>query len=87
MSYTAEDLKAKFMEMYPELKKCDVAVDLEFDPQRDAWIVTFKKDTAQRHAFLAKKDADDCMEGRVCIYLGVLIAQYIKDMEEELKCR
>ncbi|RDV80961.1 hypothetical protein [Ammonifex thiophilus] len=86
MSYTAEELRAKLVEMYPELKKCDIAVDLEFDEGRDAWVVTFKKGTAQRHAFLAKKDADACMEGRVCIYLGVLIAQYVKDMEEELRC-
>ncbi len=38
----------------------------------------------KRHAFLDKKDADACIDGNSCIYLGVLIAQYIKDLEAEI---
>ena len=47
-------------------------------------MVSFSKGIHRRHAFLDKKDADACMEGNACIYLGILIAQYIKDLEEEI---
>jgi hypothetical protein len=43
------------------------------------------KESHKRHAFLDKKDADSCVEGKSCIYLGMLIAQYIKDLEMAVK--
>lgn len=84
MSYTKADLKQKLSQMYPELGRYGLSVDLEFDEAKDAWVVTFSKGPHQRHAFLNRKDADSCMEGNVCIYLGVLIGQYVKDLEEEM---
>ncbi len=84
MSYTPEELKGKLKEMYPEIGKYGLSVSLIFDNQRDAWIVTFEKGGHQRHAILDEKDADACMEGNVCIYMGVLITQYIKDIQEEI---
>jgi hypothetical protein len=84
MGYTQADLKNKLMQMYPEVKKYGLALDLAFDDDKTAWVVTFQKGNHQRHAFLDKKDADACIEGNVCIYLGMLITQYIKDIEEEM---
>jgi len=80
MGYTEADLKEKLYEMYPEIKKFGLSLSLEFDTEKDAWVVSFVKGDLQRHAFLDKKDADTCIEGKSCIYLGMLIAQYIKDM-------
>ncbi len=84
MSYTEEALKGKLLEMYPEITKYGLSTNLQFDEDKNAWVVTFTKGASSRHAFLDKKDADACMDGNACIYLGVLIAQYIKDLEEEL---
>jgi hypothetical protein len=84
MGYTQEDLKKKLMEMYPEISKFGLSVGLDFDDRKNAWVVTFQKGAHQRHAFLDKKDADACIDGNACIYLGMLIAQYIKDLELEL---
>lgn len=84
MSYSRENLKEKLIEMYPEITKYGLSLALEFDEGKNAWIVTFKKGTHQRHAILDKNDADSCMEGNVCIYLGILIVQYIKDLQEEM---
>ena len=81
MSYNKDDLAKKLTEMYPEIKKFGLSLALEFDDDKDAWVVSFSKGKEKRHAFLDKKDADACMEGNACIYLGVLIAQYIKDIE------
>lgn len=84
MSYSKENLGKKLIEMYPEITKYGLSLALEFDEGKNAWIVTFQKGKHQRHAILDKNDADSCMEGNVCIYLGVLIVQYIKDIQEEI---
>lgn len=85
MSYTKKDLKEKLLEMYPEIGTYGLSTELEFDDGKNAWIVTFSKGSHSRHAFLDKQDADACIDGNACIYLGVLIAQYIKDIEGEIK--
>jgi hypothetical protein len=81
MSYTKEDLTKKLLEMYPEIMAFGLSLSLEFDKGKEAWVVSFEKGSHRRHAFLDKKDADSCIEGNTCIYLGMLIAQYIKDLE------
>jgi hypothetical protein len=85
MGYTKADLEKKLYEMYPEIKKFELSLSLDFDKGKDAWVVSFVKGNHKRHAFLDKKDADSCIEGQSCIYLGMLIAQYIKDMEMAIK--
>ena len=84
MAYSPGELKDKLKEMYPDIDKYGLSLSLIYDNQKDAWVVTFEKGNHQRHAFLDKKDADACVEGNTCIYLGVLISQYIKDIEEEM---
>jgi hypothetical protein len=87
MSYTKEDLKKKILELYPDIEACGLSLGMKFDETKDAWVLTFEKDIHNRHAFLDKKDADACMDGNQCIYLGVLIAQYTKDIEAEIACK
>jgi hypothetical protein len=84
MSYGKEDLKKKLLEMYPEITTYGLSTALDFDKGKNAWVVSFEKGKHTRHAFLDKRDADACIEGNACIYLGVLIAQYIKDLEAEI---
>lgn len=85
MGYTQVGLEDKLLEMYPELMKEGVALALSFDEGRNAWVIKFSKGKHSRFAFLDKQDADDCMDGYKCIYLGTLIEQYVKDLEEELQ--
>lgn len=84
MGYTKADLEKKLLALYPEITKYGLSLGLEFDEEKNAWVVSFEKGKHKRHAFLDKKDADSCIEGNVCIYLGVLIEQYIKDLEREI---
>ena len=84
MGYTKDDLKEKLLDMYPEVARYQLSMDLEFDQGKGSWVVSFAKGGHARHAFLDKKDADACIEGNACIYLGILISQYIKDLEAEL---
>ena len=85
MGYTQVALEDKLLEMYPEIGENGIAVSIDFDEGKDAWVIHFTKGGHKRYAFLAKKDADSCMDGNVCVYLGTLISQYVKDLEKEIK--
>jgi len=81
MGYTNVALKDKVEEMYPEIKKHGISVGLDFNKNKNAYIVTFKKGTHELTTHLEKRDADDCMDGIKCVYLGVQIGQFIKNFE------
>jgi len=82
MSYTNEALIGKILEMYPETKKHGIEVSLDFNKQKNAYIIKFKKDHHELTTHLEKKDADDCMDNVKCVYLGVQIGQFLKNFEE-----
>ena len=82
MEYTYEALKTKILEMYPEMHKHGVSVGLEFSEQKNAYILTFRQGAETLTTHLEKKDADECMNGIKCVYLGVQVAQFIKNFEE-----
>ena len=81
MLYTNVALKDKIMEMYPEITKHDVTVGLDFDESKNAYILTFKRGRETLTTHLEKIDADECMHGIKCVYLGVQVAQFIKNFE------
>jgi len=82
VGYTKVALEEKILQMYPEIRKHDISVSLDFDERKNAYIVKFKKDQKELTTHLEKKDADDCMENIKCVYLGVQIGQFIKNFEE-----
>jgi hypothetical protein len=84
MRYTNVALKDKIMEMYPEIRKHNLSVGLDFDERKNAYLITFKRDTEALTTHLEKKDADDCMNGIKCVYLGVQVEQFIKNFEERV---
>jgi len=81
MGYTNVALKDKIMEMYPEIEKHGIAISLDFNKEKDAYIVKFKKDKHELTTHLEKKDADECMDGIKCVYFGVQIGQFVKNFE------
>jgi len=82
MVYTNESLKEKVMEMYPEIVKNGLSVGLDFDDRKNAYILKFKRGVEELTTHLEKRDADECMQGVKCVYLGVQVAQFIKNFEE-----
>ncbi len=81
MGYTKVALEEKIMDMYPEISRHGISVSLNFDEGKNAYIVKFRKDKNELATHLEKKDADDCMNNIKCVYLGVQIAQFIKNFE------
>ncbi len=81
MSVDQNTLTAKLKEMYPEISQHALDLNLNFDKGKDAWIVKLAKGQHELTTHLERKDAEDCLEGIKCIYLGVQIAQFIKNFE------
>ncbi|MDA8085133.1 MAG: hypothetical protein M0Z75_00350 [Nitrospiraceae bacterium] len=79
MGYTVVALKDKIMEMYPEIGRYGITVGIAFSEGKNAYIVKFTKNSHELTTHLEKKDADECMDGIKCVYLGVQIGQFIKN--------
>lgn len=84
MAYTNADLKNKILEMYPEIGKHNVGVDMTFDNSKNTYLLTFTRGKDILTTHLEKHDADECMNGIKCVYLGVQVAQFIKNFEERV---
>jgi len=83
MGYNNVALKEKIIEMYPEIGQHNLSVDLDFNTGKNAYVITFKRGKEALTTHLEKKDADECMNGIKCVYLGVQVAQFIKNFEEK----
>ena len=82
MTYTLAALKDKILEMYPEIDEHRLAVGLAFDEAKDAYVVTFRRGNAELATHIERGDADECMNGIKCVYLGVQVAQFIRNFDE-----
>jgi len=82
MAYNDEALKDKIREIYPEIRKHGILLDLDFSKEKNAYIIKFTKGRHALTTHLEKKDADDCMDDIKCVYLGVQVGQFIRNFEE-----
>jgi len=65
--------------LYPEIAKHGIAVSVAQDPATDAWLVTMSHGGHTLSTHLEKKDADDCLAGVQCVYLGVQIGRFVEN--------
>jgi hypothetical protein len=80
--YTMADLQAKITEMYPEIGEHNLSMSLDFSEANNAYMLTFKRGADELTTHLEKHDADECMNGIKCVYLGVQVVQFIKNFED-----
>ncbi len=74
-------LCAKIVELYPDIGQCGIDIDVEYDEDKQAWVVDLKKDKFELKTFLEEGDADKCMLGQQCVGLGIEIAQLRTNIE------
>lgn len=68
----------KIRSIYPEIGECGIDVDVEWDAEKETWIVDLKKGQHELTTHLEPEDANACMEGKKCVSLGIQISQ-LKD--------
>lgn len=76
-----DELCRQIISMYPEIGECGIDVNVAFDQEKNAWVVDLKKDDHELKHHLEVPDADDCMEGKQCVALGLEIAQLKKHIQ------
>jgi hypothetical protein len=78
-----QELCSKIVGMYPELGQCEIDVMVDWDNKKNVWAVDLKKDNHELKHYLEEPDADNCMEGKQCVSLGLEIAQLVKNIKGE----
>jgi uncharacterized membrane protein HdeD (DUF308 family) len=82
MCFTIEGLKDMIYELHPEIVQHALNLSVIFDEAKKAYVLKFSRGGRELNTYLDKQDADECMEGKKCIHLGVQIAQFLDDFEE-----
>lgn len=80
---TKEELCRKITEVFPDIGECGIDVNVEWDERNKAWAVDLKKDKEELKTFLEINEADQCMEGKQCVSLGLQIAQLRSNIESK----
>ncbi len=81
MGYSNVALKDTIMNMYPDITKHRISVNLVFNQELNTFDVKLKKDHHELSTHIDKKDADECMDGVKCIHLGVQVGEFIRNFE------
>ena len=79
--YDKEQLCNKITEIFPEIGECGIDVDVNFDADKNVWVVSLEKDSHTLKHYLDLPEADSCMEGDKCVPLGLEIAQLRKNIQ------
>jgi hypothetical protein len=83
MEIEPKTLEIKLRQMYPEIEKHGLSLATCFDANKDAWLVQLAKGKHELTTHIEKKDAEACLDGVQCIYLGVQIGQFVKNFEAD----
>ncbi len=81
MGYTKVALEDKILEMYPEIRQHGISASIDFDENKNTYILKFIKGSHELETYLDKSDADECMDGVRCVHLGVKLGEFIKNFE------
>jgi len=76
-----DELCQKIVNLYPDIGKCGIDVNVEFDTDYNTWVVDLKKDKQELKTYLEAGDAEKCMQGKQCVSLGIEIAQLRDSIE------
>ena len=72
-----EALCEKIHEIYPQIGECDIDLNVNWDKERKAWAVDFKKGVHRIKHYLEDEDAAVCLDGKQCVSLGMEFGQFV----------
>lgn len=80
--YSKEELCEKIKSVFPEIGACGIDLMVDYDKQNKAWVVDLKKDKHELKTFLEDSEAQQCMDGKQCVSLGLQIGALRKNIEK-----
>ena len=79
---TKEELCKKIKAVFPEIGACGINLMVDYDENNKAWVVDLKKDNHELKTFLEEVEAQECMDGKQCVSLGIQIGQLRQNIEQ-----
>lgn len=80
--HTKEELCEKIKAVFPEIGACGINLMVDYDKQNKAWVVDLKKDQHELKTFLEESEAQECMDGKQCVSLGIQIGQLRQNIKQ-----
>jgi hypothetical protein len=77
-----QQICAKIKEIYPDIGRCGIDINVDYDESQQRWVVDLKKDNQELKTYLEPGDAELCLEGKQCVSLGIEIAQLRDNIEK-----
>jgi hypothetical protein len=87
MGFTLVGLKDKILELHPEILAQGYNLQVTFDGDAGKYALKFSKGGEELGGYLEKQDADDCLGGKKCVNLAVLVTQLLAELENLLSPR
>ncbi len=82
MPYTSQTLISKIRQMYPTIRDHNIEVVAWRDQTQDTWVITLRKGDHTLTTYLDTAEADACIEENRCIYLGLHVAEFLANFED-----
>ena len=82
MNYSTDQLKEKVRGFHPELERKGVNLSIDRDEAGKRFALKLSKAGKEVGAYLDQKDADECMSGKKCLNLAVLVTQLLAELED-----
>ena len=73
-----QELCQKIVDLYPDIGRCGIDININFDEAHEKWIVNFKQGNRTKRTYLEAEDAELCLRGKQCMSLGIEMAQFVK---------
>ena len=70
----------KITSIYPEIGVCGIDIDVDFNKEKGAWVVDLMYDKHHLQTHLEIDEAEQCMDGKKCVSLGIQIDQLIENI-------
>ena len=80
MEINQKDLCDKIQTTYPDIGYCGIDIETSWDEDTGSWIVYLERDGKKLTTHLETDDAENCMEGKECVHLGLQVAQLSKNI-------
>lgn len=64
--YAENDLQGKLLNMYPDIRKKGVSLNLHYDDAKKSYVVKLTTDSKEQSILLPEADAETCMTGKIC---------------------
>jgi len=82
MNYSNDNLKDKIREFHPEIDQTGVSLNVSRDETDQRFALKVSKAGEEVGAYLDQEDADECMAGKKCIKLAVMVTQMLAELED-----